>query len=80
MKERGIYLLITSLVVASWSLLEFRSVVNAARKSPFFSEFGSVAWPAPLHIRLLGVFGALGTLAALLLGAYDFKRQRKQGQ
>ena len=72
MRKRGLYFLIAAAPALVWvSLIE-----RAARQSPAGYEYGSVVWPIPLHIRLVGAFGMFCTLVGLLLLAYDFGHRK----
>jgi hypothetical protein len=77
MKMRGFYYLIFSLSAITWYVLRIQASLGHFRNSAFSSELGSAASHTSLRVTLPGFFGLLGTLAALGLIAYDFRRWKK---
>ena len=77
MKIHGVYFSVVSLSAFSWTFFKYLAIKRAALNSPLGYEFGSIAFPIPRHITLLGGLGMLGTLAALLLIAYDFDHRKR---
>ena len=73
MKKRGIILLAVGL--AAWAYTFY--VFGEIQKSPFGYEFGSVAFPIPLHLRVMGIFSLLGTLVGCLMTSLDLARRLK---
>ena len=68
MRKRGIIFILTA--IPAWGFC-FR-VFSEAHKSPFGYEFGSVAWPVPPLVRVIGIFAMFTTLIGLFLFAFDF--------
>ena len=70
MRKRGFIFVLAGTPALAYTLY----VVNEIRKSPFGYELGSVAFPMPTHLRLIGIFGLLSTLFGLLLALWDLIR------
>jgi len=70
MRKRGIFFLVAGGLAWACTVLAFKQI----RSSPFGYEFGSVAFPVPLYLRLIGVFGFVSTLGGAFLTILDLTR------
>ena len=68
MRKRGVIFILAS--IPAWVyVLHF---LYEVRKSPFGSEFGSIAFPAPLLFEVADAFALLLALIGLPLFVFDF--------
>jgi hypothetical protein len=73
-KKRGIILILVGLAAWTYWLL----VLSEIRRFPFSYEFGSVAFPIPTYLRVIGLFGICSILIGLALVAFDLAQWRRK--
>ncbi len=70
MRKRAIPILLIAGIV--WFI--YWRLVEPLWNSPFGYELGSVAWPMPLHLRLIGWAAFLSSVLGISLLVFDFVR------